>query len=344
MNRSPVLASFLALIPALGCDGGGPDPLPPPPASLTVDGSYEIVSTYDLTVGAVLPEGVASYTAPLVDLRRDPASTLFLLLDQAGVPLAHDLSDALPDAVAGQLKGWMNAFFAADTYGGSSVGTQLDALTQVIETVLTRPDVASRLTLPPLDAAGVTRATHALEELRYRLYDGALSITVPIVAPPAGAAALLVRETSLDARVTVARNDEDARLYTRDHSFGIPYGTFALDAIEQAAQQRYGTDLRGLLGLLIDCDGMAASVANRCVLGVCVGHRDTLRAICDQGLNLVEDDLRGRISALHFDALRLQSVRDDRIDGIATGKWAAQIDFGMGARDVHATFVGTRTP
>ena len=357
MNRLTVLASFLALIPALGCDDRSPDPVLPPPAGLTIDGGYEIVSTYDLTVGAVLPEPVASYTAPLVDLRRDPASTLFLLLDQAGVPLAHDLAAALPGAVADQLKGWMNAFFAADTYGGGSVGTQLDALADAIETVLARPDVASRLTLLPLDATGATRATHALEELRYRLYGGELAITVPIVVPRAGAAPLLVRETTLDVQVTAPRNDEDARLYTRDHSFGIPYGTFALSALEQAAQQRYGTDLRGLLGLLVDCDGMAASVANRCLLGVCVGHQDTLRAICDQGLNLVDNDLRGRITALSFDALRLQSgeaalwdataaggARDNRIDGIATGKWAAQIDFGMGARDVHATFSGTRMP
>jgi hypothetical protein len=357
MNRSLLLAALLGLISAVGCDDGGPDPVLPPPANLTVDGSYAIVSTFDLTIGAVLPEPVASYTATLVDLRRDPASTLFVVLDQAGVPLAHDLVDALPDVVAGQVKGWMNAFFAADTYGGSSVGAQLDALADVIETVVARPDIASRLTLPALDAAGITRATHTLEELRYRLYGGALAIAVPLREPPAFAATLLVRETTLDARATAPRNDEDARLYTHDHTFGIPYGPFALDAIEQAARQRYATDLRGLLGLLVDCNGMAASVASRCVLGACVGHQDGLRALCDRGVDLIQDQLRGRIAALAFDALRLQSgeaalwdapaadgARDNRIDSVSAGKWAAQIDFGMGPHDVHATFAGARTP
>jgi hypothetical protein len=36
------------------------------------------------------------------------------------------------------------------------------------------------------------------------------------------------------------------------------------------------------------------------------------------------------------------AATDRRIDRLALGTWAASVDFGMGARDVHGTFAGTR--
>jgi len=118
--------------------------------------------------------------------------------------------------------------------------------------------------------------------------------------------------------------------------------------------QRYGTDLRGALGALVDCDAMAASVAGKCVLGACIGHQSTLSAICNDGLDLAYQELTARIGALRFDALRQSGqaqmwdaatpggVSDRRIDRLATGDWAASIDFGMGPRNVAASFAGTR--
>jgi hypothetical protein len=118
--------------------------------------------------------------------------------------------------------------------------------------------------------------------------------------------------------------------------------------------QRYGTDLRGALRLLVDCDAMAASVAGKCVLGACIGHQSTLAAICNSGVDLAVQQLTDRIRALRFDALRQSGqaqmwdaatagdAGDRRVDRLATGKWAASIDFGMGARNVAATFAGTR--
>jgi hypothetical protein len=353
MTKRHGVALFLVIASGAGCgDGGAADP-GPPPADLRVDGDYAIVSTYDLTAGSVLPEPVATYAQEIVGLRKDPAGTMFKLLDDAGVPLASDLIDALPGPVSDQLKGAINDFFAADVYGNARVSGELDALTAALETVLARPDVVSQLSLVAPDATGATTATHRLEELRYHLYDGATDISVPITTP-AGQPAVLTLETSATARVTAGTAGEDAHLQIGAHAFGVPYGFYVLAALDQAMQQRYGTDLRGALGALIDCDAMAASVAGKCVLGACIGHQSTLAEICNDGLDLAYQEMTDRIAALRFDALTQSGqaqmwdaaapggVSDQRVDRLAAGNWAASIDFGMGPRNVAGTFAGTR--
>jgi len=354
MNKRHGVALFLIIASGAGCDDGSTADPGPPPADLRVDGNYEIVSTYDLTAGSVLPEPVATYAQEIVGLSNDPAGTMFKLLDDAGVPLASDLMDALPGPVADQLKHAINDFFAADVYGNARVSSELDALAAAMQTVLARPDVVSQLSLAAPDATGTTTATHRLEELRYHLYGGATEIAVPI-ATPAGEAAVLTLETSATARVTRGTAGEDAHLEIGEHAFGVPYGDYVLAALDQAMNQRYGTDLRGALGALVDCEAMAASVAGKCVLGACIGHQPTLSAICNDGLDLAYQQMTDRIRGLRFDALRQSGqaqmwdaataggISDQRVDRLATGKWAASIDFGMGPRDVASTFVGTRT-
>jgi len=355
MDKRHGLAIFLVMtVSAAACDDGGAADPGPAAADLRVDGDYQIVSTYDLTVGSVLPQPVATYAEDIVGLRNDPAGTMFKLLDDAGVPLASDLMDALPGPLADQLKKAINDFFASQVYGDARVSSELDALTAAIETVVARPDVASQLSLGVPDATGATTATHRLEELRYRLYGGTDEITVPIAPLPGAASSLLTVETTATARVTRGLAGEDAHLQVGEHAFGMPYGDFALAALDQAMSHRYGTDLRGALGLLVNCDAMAASVAGKCVLGACIGHQSTLAAICDSGLDLAYEQLTDRVRALRFDALRQSGqaqlwdaatdgdTADRRIDRVATGKWTASIDFGMDPRNVAATFAGAR--
>ena len=151
---------LLALSAVAGCGGDDADP-GPPPADLEVAGTYEVVSTYDFTAASLLPEPAATYAQAIVGLRTDPAGTLFLLLDQAGVPVASDLLAALPGPVADELKKWINEFIAGRQYGNASVNSELDALATALQTVVARPDVVSRLRIDPADAAGATHARRA---------------------------------------------------------------------------------------------------------------------------------------------------------------------------------------
>src|SRR4051794_15666277 len=192
MNKPIGVAVLLALSTAAGCGENDAEP-GPPPADLQVAGTYEIVSTYDFTAAGLLPEPVAAYAHAIVGLRTDPAGTLFLLLDQAGVPGASDLLPALPGPGAGQLNKRVNEAIAGDPYGSASVNTELDALATGLETVVARPDVVSTLEIDPADAAGGTTATHTLDELRYLLYGGTTEISVPIVAGAAAGTPLVLQ-------------------------------------------------------------------------------------------------------------------------------------------------------
>src|SRR5262245_670514 len=106
-RRAYVAASTMVLL--AGCGDDNPTYVPPP-AELTIAGSYQLVNAFDLTGSALLPEQVNTYLKLLVQLRDDPSGALFTVLDEAGVPLASELEAALPDVVADRLKGWINDY------------------------------------------------------------------------------------------------------------------------------------------------------------------------------------------------------------------------------------------
>ena len=331
----------------------------PPPDALLTTGTYALESRFGLPTSAIVPDPVGSYLPVLEGLRDHPAETLFLVLEEAGVPLAGDLLGALPSALTGRVKGWIDDYVGTAAFEGTPVRTELDRLIEASEQVLTTFDLDSTLALADRDVAGRAAAVHRLETLRWTLYDGTIAVAVPIVEPPAPAPqGVLVREATLETTLVAGTRGADADARLGDHSFGLPYGAYALQALDQAMQARYGTDLRGALGRLINCPALAASVANRCLLTVCVGHRAELEAVCDAGLDLVAEDLRDRIRAMSFEALRLSSgtaamwdapegggegvAKDGRIDRLASGVWTADLDIGVGPRRVPATFIGTR--
>ena len=112
--------------------------------------------------------------------------------------------------------------------------------------------------------------------------------------------------------------------------------------------------LRESLGAAVDCPALAAEVAGKCVLGLCVGHGQELNDICEQGLDLVVAELRGTFEAYRIDALELDvgevemrdaldSADDDgRVDVLRAGLWQARIDLSQGLRDIGASFEGGR--
>lgn len=211
---------------------------------------------------------------------------------------------------------------------------ELDWILAQAHVVIASFDLVTGLELPAGDAAGHSVATHTLRAIRI----GAVELPIPSVPPP------LVGETAVDATVT-ASPDADAALALGDHRFGLPYGSYAFAALEELVRERYGVGLREALGMIIDCEALASDVAGQCVLSLCVGHEDELLAICEQGLDRAAAEVRERLEAIRFDAVRFEegiaSLRDDRIED---GVWKAWIDAGSGLREVPATFSGQADP
>lgn len=360
MNVRVVMALAL-FVPFTGsCGGDGKVGAGPPPADLVIAGAYDLVSAFDLTTSALLPEPAYGYLQDLKSLRDDPAATFFRLLEDAGVPLAGSLLAVLPGPLASRVKGWINEYVFGATFQGTKVTTELDLLLEQAAEVLTRFQVGSDLLLRLPDAGGNTTAAHGVRTLRFSLWGGTIPVVVPIDLPAITLPnEIFVTDAETSALVTAGGGGSaaDARLVLGDHAFGIPYGRLAFGALNLGSHQRYGADVRGALGALFACSSLGASVAQRCVLGVCVGHAAEVTAICERGLDEVVARMRERIEALNFNALRLKSGRaemwdepatarataDRRIDLLDDGYWDASIDIGMGARAVPATFAGART-
>ncbi|MBC8134005.1 MAG: hypothetical protein H7X95_13560 [Deltaproteobacteria bacterium] len=353
------LAPLCLLILGGGCGDDVEALRPPrlPPGDLIVAGPYKVVSSYDLTTSALLPKDLYGFVQDLRALRDDPAATFFKVLDEAGVPLVGNLLAVLPGPLEDRLKGWINEYVFGATFQGNSVRAEIDLLLEQVSEVLARFQLGSDLDLPAPDAGGRADSLHALRTLRFALWQGTVHVVVPIDLPGITLPGeIFVTEARVWATVAAGRAGADAHLSLSDHSFGIPYGRLAFRALNVGSQQRSGADVRGALGEVFNCPALGASVAQRCVLGVCVGHAGDLTAICERGLDEVVKRMRDRIEALNFNALRHHSGDasmwdvapatgvsvDRRVDRLDPGVWKASIDIGMGPREIPASFVGAR--
>jgi hypothetical protein len=320
--------------------GADPDsePAPDPVPAIATDGAYAIESTLDVQAAAVLPQTAYDAVQTLRGLRDEPGRTLFDLAEEAGVPAVEEIRAALPSSLESRLYGWIDGELATYTHGDGPVATAIDDVLTICETPLAEVELASDLTI-----TGAT-ATHRLREVGFAIdglvlrYDLANLDGLPLALQATVAA-------------TVISDGPVAQLTLSRHAFGLPFGQLALTAIEDVLQLRYGTDLRGVIGLLIDCPALAADVADQCYYGVCVGHEAQLLAVCEGGLDRLADKVRDELLAYDFDAITLHAgtaqlsdgaTVDGVADAVVGGVWTADLDAGMGPRAAPGTFAGGR--
>ncbi len=307
-------------------------------APLATVGSYQLQSTLDVEAATLLPSTADDAVTTLEGLRDHPSQTLFALAEAAGVPAVGTLRDALPSSLESRLDGWIDDHVRGVTTGDGT-------LAQVIDTVvgICRADVAEVRLGSQLSIDG-TGSRHRLDTVELEVMDRALAYDV---------AALAAIGAELDVAVTarIARDGSDATLAVDGHRFGLPYGAIAWRAANDLVTERYGRDLRAVLGAQIDCAGLAASVADRCVLSVCVGHDSDLRSICEAGLDRAVTELRARALAATVEPIALDGGTARLVDGVPAdgaasaiedGAWTARLDLGQGLRPVAATFSGAR--
>jgi hypothetical protein len=167
---------------------------------------------------------------------------------------------------------------------------------------------------------------------------------VDIVLPIGGLAGdVLTQHPTIDVT-------EGGNITFADQHFGLNYGEYAWQAIDQFSINTFGGDIKSVFVGALNCPGIADTVANKCVLGVCIGHETEIRNVCEGGAGFIVDFLKAevvkhRIEALHFASGTARMVDDDG-DGIADkiveGEWNAEMNFGLGLRHTNATFEGSR--
>lgn len=85
---------------------------PEQPKPAVANGAYHVRSTFDLTVGALLPETIYDKVQLLDAFSQNPAETLFDVAEDAGVPAVAEIRDYLPSYVEDKLEGWINGEIA----------------------------------------------------------------------------------------------------------------------------------------------------------------------------------------------------------------------------------------
>lgn len=101
--------------------------------------------------------------------------------------------------------------------------------------------------------------------------------------------------------------------------------------------------IRASLGAAVNCPLVAARVASKCVLGVCVGHTSELTSICERGLDEVVERAHAKLASFRFDAFHLEAGTATVLaTGLVGGVWTAEINAGQGLRHAPATFTATR--
>jgi hypothetical protein len=310
-------------------------PLPPappaPPPPVTARGAYQVRSTYDITASAVLPEPAYKVVETLHDFSTAPAHTLIDLAEAAGVPAVSELRAALPDSLESRLEGWIDDRIATVKINGVPVTQVAGELAALAELPLTEFAIDSTLDVRE------GSATHRLRTLDFT--PAGLDAKIDIDVLPGDIVS-----------AEVAASCKDSALTLGDHSFGLPYGVYAWRGIEAAVTAQYGAGIRDLLGAAVNCPALADSIASKCILTVCVGHRAQLVELCERGLDEVVGVAQRKMEALRFDAIRLEAgtatLAGAGADGTATrlggGVWTAQIDASQGLRPVPAVFTGTR--
>jgi hypothetical protein len=333
------LATFVLLV-GCGTSPGGPggdDPIGTPIGTPenpvpSKTGPYTVTNTVDFTVEAVLPPQAELVVATMRDFSTNPAHALVTMADQAGVPAVGALYGVIPGPIKDRLEGWINDEINKVKINGKPITEYAGDMAMLADIALTQFAVDSELDLKS------STATHRLTALD--LHPAGIDFRLPI-----GGLAGDVLTQSPDVSVA-----EGGFVSIGEQHFGLNYGEYAWQGIEAVSQATFGTGVRATLGNAMNCPNLAQQVSDKCFLGVCVGHKTELTAICEGGLDAIVNFAHDRMAEMRLEALHFASgnVRlvDEDGDGIGDklvdGKWDAELNLGLGLRHAPATFEGTR--
>jgi hypothetical protein len=319
-------------------DGGlsGEDTAPPPTAALT--GVYSVSSQFQVLATAAAPGPLADALELEQRFVDDPGAAILGFAADAAVPELATLQSALPDFLYGELSGWMNSYIKTASAGGVAPYDELVWLDDTVRTLLLYWGVQSRLVLAT-DAPG----THTPLTITFTTPSGPLSF-------PFDATAHVTPGVGVTATLSWPDGANGTALATMsDHSMGMPFGPYALPALNAILLSQWGTPaVASFLSNAIGCQGLAASLAPICVSGACVGHAGDLYAVCEGGLGEGARQIESQIVGLEIQTLRLKrgmartvdvlALRPQETPALQRGLWIASVDFGNDPEAADGSF------
>jgi hypothetical protein len=297
---------------------------------------YSVASQFQVHATAAAPGPLAATLGLVHRFVDDPGTTILGFAADAAVPELSALQSGLPSFLYSQLPAWMNSYIKTAGVSGVIPYDQLVWLDDTVRALLLYWELQSRLAL---DAPG----THTPLALVFTTPSGPLSFAIE-----AGA------RVSLAVGVTATLSWPDGPTGTAlatisDHALGMPFGPYALPALNAILLAQWGTpNVASFLSNAVGCQGLATSIASRCVSGVCVLHAGDLFAVCEGGLAEGARQIESQILGLAIQTLRLKRGMARTVGALASvpqqtpalqrGIWIASVDFGNDPEPADATF------
>lgn len=304
--------------------------------ALPLKGSFAVASDFVIPATSAATGQLADTLALTHRFVDDPGTAILGLAQDAQSSELTTLLSALPDALESQLAGWMSAYIRTASSNGVTPYDRLVSLDSTVRALLLSWRLQSTLALPS-GAAG----THAPTAFVFSANTGPVTIPIDpaLVTPGTGIVATLLPPDVASGA---------AKLTLSDHSMALPFGRYALPALNAVLLASNGVpNTAAYLSSAVDCPELAKSVASHCVSIVCVGHTSELSAVCAAGLAEGARQIEARILALDFKALRFElgiatpvgaQVSVGQATRLDDGVWTSTVDFGDGARAANATF------
>jgi len=334
-----LLVSLLALA---ACDPRADDPQPTH-ASAPLTGIFAVTSSFEVPATVAAPGLLGDALRLVHGLATDPGAALLDLAEEAGVPALSELRAALPGALEGRLVEWMNGYLEGARVGAISPRDRLAELDALIRSVLLSWELRSTLTLPPGGPG-----THAPVAVTFA-HPGGL-----VVVPLDGTAPVT---SGVDVTATLSWPSgpgSEAVASIGDHAMGIPFGRYAMQGLGEVLRAQTGAaSLEAALAEAVDCPGLAAAVASRCLGPICVGHEAKLVAVCQEALAQAAARLEAEVMGLDYRAIHFQAGTarapgataplGDGATALSDGVWTAVIDLAQGGTEqAAATFTAVR--
>jgi hypothetical protein len=335
LNRSDVSTSA----EVLGLDGSTSSSDVPSITPAIFAGALSVSSQFQVPAPAAATGRLADTLGLVHSLVDNPGAAILQFADEAGVPEAATLRAVLPDALESKLADWMNSYLKTANVNGVVPYDRLVWLDDTVRSLLLNWELRSTLALPVGEAG-----THTPISLVF------LSPTGPIPLDPTDQ---ITPGVGIIATLSWPSGPSSAAAMSiSDHTMGLPFGRYALQALNGILLAEYGAkNTEAYLSSSIDCPGMAASVAARCISIVCVGHTAELVAICQGGLSEGATQIENQIRSLDFKAIHFQNGTATAVgstvslpnnaSSLTDGVWAATIDFGDGPQPATATFTAS---
>lgn len=308
--------------------------------SILLSGAFAVRSPFDISASAAAPGPVRDALNLVHAFAVDPGAAILDYADQAGVTAASALRAALPSALMSRLTGWMNTYIKSAGRNGVVPYDRLVWLDDTVRGLLLYWTLESRLALP-VPAPG----THLARALVFADPSGS-PLSYPVDP------ALLTPATNVVAVLAWPGGMSPALVTISDHAFALPFGRYALPALDAILLARYGTpDVNAYLADSVGCAGLADYVASQCVSIVCVGHESDLTDLCAGGLAEGARQIEAQILGIDFKAIRFvqgmatavgaEPENPQKTTALQNGTWTVTVDFGSGAQPANATFSAT---